>query len=255
MEPLFEGIGVALVTLFDDDLEVDAAATAAHAQALVELGVSAVLVAGTTGEAASLSDQERAALVARVREAIPPGVPVLAGTGAASARQAAAFTEDAAGAGADAALVMPPPRVDDPRPYFDVVAKAAPDLPLLAYHHPVVSPPGVPLGMLGDLPVVGMKDSSGEPDRLLAELDEWDRPVYPGSSALLAYAAFLGCPGAIVALANVDPEGCRDAFGGDAVAQRRLARLHQVVKQDGFPHGIKAATSRRFGTSTAARMG
>ncbi len=50
-QPLFTGVGVALVTLFDDDGEVDAKATADHAAALVELGMRAVLVAGSTGRA------------------------------------------------------------------------------------------------------------------------------------------------------------------------------------------------------------
>ena len=49
-DPLFRGVGVALVTLFDEHGEIDAPATAAHAAGLVDLGVRAVLVAGTTGE-------------------------------------------------------------------------------------------------------------------------------------------------------------------------------------------------------------
>ena len=50
-QPLFSGVGVALVTLFQDDGTLDAAATAGHAARLVELGIRAVVVAGTTGEA------------------------------------------------------------------------------------------------------------------------------------------------------------------------------------------------------------
>ena len=77
----FRGVGVALLTLFDDDLEVDVPATAAHAARLVELGVQAVVVAGSTGEAGALEPHERAALVGAVRQAVD--VPVRAGTGAA----------------------------------------------------------------------------------------------------------------------------------------------------------------------------
>ena len=57
--PVFTGVGVALVTLFRDDGEVDAAATAEHAAQLVDLGIKAVVVAGSTGEAASLSLEDR----------------------------------------------------------------------------------------------------------------------------------------------------------------------------------------------------
>ena len=87
-DPLFSGVGVALVTLFDDDGTVDAKATAGHAATLVELGLRAVVVAGSTGEAATLERDERVALLEVVRQAVPAGVPVLAGTGAPSSRQA-----------------------------------------------------------------------------------------------------------------------------------------------------------------------
>ncbi|HUG84787.1 MAG TPA: dihydrodipicolinate synthase family protein, partial [Euzebya sp.] len=141
--PIFTGVGVALVTLFDADLGVDVDATAALASDLVEEGVAAVLVAGTTGEAVTLDAAERVALITAVREVLPADVPVIAGTGAASARQAATLTAMAGEAGADAALVLSPPRSADPRPYFAAVARAAGGLPLLAYHFPEVSPPGI----------------------------------------------------------------------------------------------------------------
>ncbi|MDQ3979569.1 MAG: dihydrodipicolinate synthase family protein, partial [Actinomycetota bacterium] len=140
----FTGVGVALVTLFDDDGDLDAAATAEHAARLVELGVRAVVVAGSTGEAASLSPEERVELLAAVRAALHPsaGVPVIAGTGAPSARQAVALTAAACEHGADAVLALSPPGAADPGPYYDAVAKAAGATPVLAYHWPALSPPG-----------------------------------------------------------------------------------------------------------------
>lgn len=258
-DPLFRGVGVALVTLFDDALEVDVAATVDHAVRLVELGVAAVLVAGTTGEAAALDAEERVALVAAARDRLPASVPVLAGTGAPSTRQAVTFTAHAADAGADAALVLSPPNVTDARPYYDAVAKATRDLPLLAYHYPAASPPGIAIGHLADLPVIGMKDSSGDLERLLLEVRTWDRPVYPGSSASLALAASLGCPGAILALANAEPERCVAAFEagarGDHAPQLDLLDAHVDQRVGGFPGGIKRMTAARFGTSRATRLG
>ena len=210
MEPVFRGVGVALVALFDEDGEIDVAATASHAARLVEAGIQGVLVSGSTGEAPALSAEERVLLLEGVRDAVPDGVPVLAGTGAASARQAAALTLSA-------------------------------------------SEPGIPLEVLSTLPVAGIKDSSGEPDRLLAEL-EWGKPVYTGSSAILSFAGPLGCAGAILSLANVEPDGCIAAFTGDAAAQRRLAAAHRASRVD-FPRGLKEMMSARFGTSPVGRMG
>ena len=244
---------MALVTLFDDDGELDAEATAVHAARLVALGVRGVVVAGSTGEAATLSPEERVALLSAVRDAVPDPVPVLAGTGAPSARQAAALTASAREHGADGVLVLSPPRVDDPRPYYEAVARSAEDLPLLAYHFPKASSPGIPVELLPELPVTGLKDSTGDPDRLLEEL-EWGRPLYTGSSAILALAGPLGCAGAILALANLEPEECIAAFEGDAKAQRALAGAHRESRR-AFPRGLKAAMAVRFGTSPVSRMG
>ena len=251
--PVFTGVGVALVTLFRDDGEVDAAATAEHAARLVDLGLKAVVVAGSTGEAASLSLEDRRALVQAVRGAVST-VPVIAGTGAASAKQAAVLTAAACADGADAVLALSPPGSGDVRPYYDVVAAAAGDVPLLAYHFPAVSPPGFPIDVLLDLPVQGCKDSSGSADRLLETRDTWGGPLYVGSSALLALAGPLGCAGAILALANAEPERCMQAFEGDALAQLALAGPHRRGAAR-FPAGIKELTAARFGTSTAMRMG
>ncbi|HZD00867.1 MAG TPA: dihydrodipicolinate synthase family protein [Actinomycetes bacterium] len=253
-QPIFTGVGVALLTLFDDHGEVDPKATADHAATLVELGARGVVVAGSTGEAATLSVKERIALLEAVRAAVPAGVPVIQGVGAPSARQAAALTRDARGHGADAALALCPARTPDPRPYYQAVAEAAGDLPLLAYHFPQTSPPGIPVELLGELPVQGLKDSSGDPDRLLAEVSGYRGWLYVGSSALLALAGPLGCAGAILALANAEPERCIAAFAGGAEAQRELAGAHLASKVD-FPHGLKALVAERFGTSRAARLG
>jgi 4-hydroxy-tetrahydrodipicolinate synthase len=253
-EQVFTGVGVALATLFDDDGEVDAKATAGLAATLVDLGVRGVVVAGSTGEAAALTAGERVALLTETRRAVPSGVPVIAGTGGASARQAAALTRDAREAGADAVLALCPPRNNDPRPYYDAVAEAAGGLPALAYHFPQTAPPGIPVEALPDLPVQGMKDSSGDPERLLSELEVFDRPVYVGAAMLVLMAGSLGIAGAILAVANADPEHAIAAFAGDPAAQRALLAAHRRVKAR-FPFGLKDAVADRFGTSRATRLG
>lgn len=146
-DPVFRGAGAALVTLFDDNGEVDYAATAAHAARLAELGTAAIAVCGTTGEVDALSDDERLRLFDAVRAAVPPssGTAVLAGTGATSTRQARALTARARDCGADAFLARSPRAVADPRDYYRAIAEAAGVIPVLGYHFPAVSPPGIPL--------------------------------------------------------------------------------------------------------------
>jgi 4-hydroxy-tetrahydrodipicolinate synthase len=245
-EPLFRGVGVALATLFDDAGGLDAKATADHAATLVDLGVRAVVVAGSTGEAATLTAEERTALLVEVRRAVPAAIPVLAGTGAPGRRQAVALTRTAIDHGADAVLVLPPPGSTDLRGYYGAVAVAAGSTPVLAYHYPK--------SLLPDLPVQGVKDSSGDPERLLAELDGFGGWLYVGASSILTMAGALGCPGAILAVANVEPERAKAAFAGNASAQRALFAGHAAARRD-FPHGLKRLMAERFGTSRTARLG
>lgn len=254
MPPLFTGVGVALVTLFDDDRRLDTAGTADLAVQLTGRGMRAVLVAGTTGEAMSLSADERSALIRAVREAIPADVPVLAGTGAPTGAQAADLTARAYDAGADAALVLSPPAVADPRPYYDRVAQVAGDRPLLAYHFPFAASPGIPVEVLPDLPVTGLKDSSGDAGRLIDELEVFDRDIYVGATTVLTMGGAVGATGAILVLANAEPERCIAAFEGDGTAQVELAAPHRA-SMVGFPAGIKNLVAQRFGVSAVARVG
>lgn len=252
--PVFTGVGVALVTLFDDDRRVDVAATVAHAERLVADGIRAVVIAGSTGEAPALTGQERADLVAATRDRLAADIPVIAGTGAVTADQAVEMSRLAVDAGADALLVLSPMRSHDPRPYYDAVAGAIGDVPMLAYHFPGMSAPGIPVAMLSELPVVGVKDSSADATRLLEEVAGFDGDIYTGSSALLVQAAAIGCAGAILALANLEPAGCVAAFDGDGDAQRELTAAHLAVSAD-FPFGVKRAVAAKYATSAVTRMG
>lgn len=251
--PIFTGVGVALVTLFDEDGEIDAPATADHAARLVDAGVAAVLVAGSTGEAATLDAEERSDLLIAVASAVDGRVPVLAGTGAPSSRQAVVLSKRAADDGADALLVLSPPQVVDPRPYYERVTGAV-DVPVLAYHYPTVSSPGVPVDVLGQLPVSGIKDSSGDAQRLILEAEEIATGLYTGHPSLLHLAGAIGAAGAIVALANVDPEGCHRAWAGDGDCQRELINGHRAMSLSGIA-GLKRTLCALHGTSPVTRVG
>lgn len=250
---LFTGVGVALVTLFDDEGEIDAPATAHLAAQLVEAGVAAVLVAGSTGEAATLDADERSDLLIAVSSAVDGRVPVLAGTGAPSARQARLLSKRAETDGADALLVLSPPNVSDPRSYYERVTSAV-DIPVLAYHYPKASAPGVPVDILAQLPVAGIKDSSGDAERLILEAEEIAAGLYTGHPALVHLAGAIGCAGAILALANVDPEGCIRAWNGDGDCQRELINGHRAQALAGIS-GLKRTLCALRGTSPVSRLG
>ena len=82
----------------------------------------------------------------------------------------------------------------------------------------------------------------------------FDRPLYVGAAMLVLMAGSLGIAGAILAVANADPEHAIAAFAGDPAAQRALLAAHRRVKAR-FPFGLKDAVADRFGTSRSTRLG
>ncbi len=243
---------MALVTLFDASGAVDVEATAAHAARLVELGVSALIVAGTTGEPMSLDRSERVALIEAVHR-VADGRPVIAGTGDRTVRQATQLTRDAIDAGADAVLTISPPGPVDIPAYYRAVVTEAAATPVLAYHFPAISSPGFEPDALSGFGVVGVKDSSGDPKRLFATLGSFDGAFYPGSPFLVSLAGANGAAGAILAVGNVAPELASQAFAGDVDAQRELADIALSLTGNRWA-ALKSATAERFGTSTYTRM-
>ena len=177
--PVFSGVGVALVTLFDGEGEIDAPATADHAARLVEAGVAAIVVAGTTGEAATLDDDERSDLLIAVRYAVDGRVPVHR-----RQRRPVVTTGCAAlEAGRGRRSRCPPGALPRGRPGSAPVLRAGHGcrgpagarLPLPQGSRA----PGVPVDVLRQLPVAGIKDSAGDAERLILEADELpDRPLH-----------------------------------------------------------------------------
>lgn len=250
--PLFDGVAVALITHFNQDGGLDAIATAEHALELVNLGVSAIVIAGSTGEASALTAPERRVLLSAIRKHIAGKVPIVVGTGADSIEEAVALTAAARDQGADVVMALAPRGARDQRPYYDAVSKAAEHVPLFAYNWRT-SPLGIPIELLGDLPILGYKESSSSVERLQRVIAGWGGPVYVGSSYLLLAGKSLGCVGAILSLANAAPELAIGAFNGDTKACHELMR-DDFIELSESVIGIKALTARRFGTSTVLRL-
>lgn len=251
--PLFRGAGVALLSLFDDTGTLLVEQTAAFAALLVDRGAAGVLVAGTTGEFWTLTHDERLALVAAVRSALPAAVPVLAGIGALDVERALALAAEVADTGADAALCFTP-RDENPADFYPRVRDAAGAMPLLAYHFPAVGYAPLPVDRLGDLPVDGIKDSSGEPGRLLATSTVLRSGVYTGSALLATLAAAVEVDGAILALANLEPALSSAAVHGDIGAQGALARaVTATTGGQPAPQALKRLVAERYGTPAFVR--
>ena len=201
----FGSVITAMVTPFTADGELDYEGAAELARWLVAQGNDALVLSGTTGEAACLTDEEQIALWRAVRAAV--NVPLIAGSGTNDTRHAAELTSAAAGAGMDAVLIVTPyynrPSQAGIEAHFHYVC-AATELPAIMYDIPVRT--GRKIGtdlivrMAKEIPnVVGLKDAAGDPgatSRVIAEAPEGFE-VFSGDDSLTLPLLAVGAVGVI----------------------------------------------------------
>jgi 4-hydroxy-tetrahydrodipicolinate synthase len=134
------GVLTAIATPFEPGGAVDEAAARRLASHLVEHGSHGIVVAGSSGEAATLDDEEHIALLAAIVDEIGGEATVICGTGTNDTRHSVELTKAAAEAGADGALVVTPyynkPTFPGIRAHYEAIAAAVPGLPLIAYNIP-----------------------------------------------------------------------------------------------------------------------
>lgn len=262
-----QGTGVALVTPFDSEGAIDEARLRELVEWVEARGVDFIVPCGSTGEAAHMTIDERARVVEVVADAA--AVPVLAGTGHSGVAPTVEQTNRAADAGADAALVVPPHYYPADQTtlarHYEAVAAAA-ELPVYAYNPPgyveVVIEPRTVERLAAVEGIAGLKDSQGdlaafERCRQLAP----DFDLLVGHGGVYAHALEAGADGAILALANVAPEGAvavadHHAAGEDQAAREANAELaplnRAVTARFGIP-GLKAAMAIRGAPAGAPR--
>lgn len=221
------GVWCPAVTCFTQDDELDLAAQSLYFSHLAKSGLTGLVVMGTNSEAMLLTRAERSQLVSAARAAAGPGFPIMAGVGAHSTRQTLELAEDAAAAGADYLLVLPPAyfgratTMATVRRFFaEVSARAA--LPVVIYNFPGVCN-GVDIdsdtitamvqdsrrsSASGVSNIVGVKltcGSVGKITRLAAQHRPGDFATFGGQSDFLVGGLAAGSAGCIAAFANVFP--------------------------------------------------
>jgi 4-hydroxy-tetrahydrodipicolinate synthase len=276
-----KGLGVALATPFhpasaDHDAAygaggVDLDAFRALVSRLVNAGTDFLVVLGSTGEAATVIESERDALVAAALEEAR-GVPVIVGAGHNSTAQAVALAARSARSGADGLLVVTP-YYNKPQPagleaHYRAVAAAAPDLPIIVYNVPGRTGLNLlpkDLGRLWAIPqVIAVKESSGS----LAQIGEILRTMpegkllFSGDDALALPAIAMGGAGLISVIGNILPAETK-AFVDAALAGRRdearklHARLLPMIDAlflESNPAPLKAAFALAGYSSDAVRL-
>lgn len=207
---IFGRVLTAMATPFDDDGAVDIEQAKRLAKRLVENGSDGIVVAGTTGESPTLSDEEKLRLFAAVKEAVGGRATVVAGTGTNDTRHSVHLTKQAEAAGADGILLVNPyynrPSQDGLYAHFRTIAEST-ALPCMLYNIPGrtgVNAAPETIARLADVPnIVAVKEASGSLDQA-SEIRRRTSPdflIYSGDDSLTLPILAVGGTG-IVSVAS-----------------------------------------------------
>ncbi|MBX3238926.1 MAG: dihydrodipicolinate synthase family protein [Chitinophagaceae bacterium] len=226
---LWYGIYPALLTPFDAREEIDFSMFKKNLRAQVEAGVSGVIIAGTLGEASTLSTQEKFDLLAAAKEVTPAGFPVILNIAEQVTRDAVVFAGRAADSGADGLMLLPPMRyrASDAEivAYFQTVARAS-SLPIMIYNNPVDYAVCVTLDMfeqLADCPTIqAVKESTRDLTNITRMLNRFGErfKILGGVDTLALESQLVGAHGSVAGLV--------DAFPRETVAIFNLAGVGRI---------------------------
>lgn len=209
---IFEGAGCAIVTPFKDGL-IDYAAFDALIELQLEAKTDAIIVGGTTGEAATLSQEERYTLYEHAAEVIDGRSKLILGTGTNDTAVAKKHTRFAESLGADGALVVTPYYNKGTEEgifrHYSTIAESS-SLPIILYNVPSRTGVNLGLNLLSRLSehenVVGIKEASDSCDRLVSLAEFGDTlPLYAGNDSQIYPVLALGGRGVISVVSNVLP--------------------------------------------------
>ncbi|MCS6924111.1 MAG: 4-hydroxy-tetrahydrodipicolinate synthase [Fimbriimonadales bacterium] len=244
----FRGLGVAMVTPFTRDGAVDEPRLRRLVDWLIEVGVDALLPAGSTGEGATLTYEEHCRVMDIVLEQANGRVPVCPGAGSNATHEAVQLARYAKRAGATAVLTVTPyynkPEPDGLLRHYAAIAEQA-DIPIILYNVPSRTgrnySPEVILHIARAVPhLVGVKESSGNLTQALEILAA--RPegfaVYAGDDIFAVPTILMGGDGVISVIGNELPEWTaamvHAALQGDAETARQWHYRLQPLMQANF---------------------
>ncbi|KAI0897044.1 dihydrodipicolinate synthetase family protein [Annulohypoxylon nitens] len=262
--PLPDGVYVPTVAFFKENDEIDVEATQRHAVHLAEAGVAGLVVHGSNGEAVHLSQDERSLVIKTTRAALDQAdhhlMPLIAGCGAQSTRETIQLCQDAAEAGANYVIILPPAyyggllNTSKIVKHFCDVADSSP-IPVMIYNYPGACS-GLDLSSdaiieISKHPnVAGVKLTCGNTGKLARIVDGAKTGFFVagGSADFILQGLVVGGNGTIAGTANLVPRACVRICelyrAGELKEARRLqaivAKADWIAIQTGFA-GVKAA--------------
>jgi len=274
---MIKGSLVAIVTPMHEDGSLDLAAFRALIDFHIEQGTNGIVVVGTTGESPTVDVEEHEMLIQVAVEHAAKRIPVIAGTGANSTREAIELAAFSKKAGADASLTVVPyynkPTQEGMYQHFKTIAETV-DMPHILYNVPgrtVADMSNDTVLRLAQIPnIVGIKDATGNIERgsdllyraALLKRTNGDFAVYSGDDASTLALMLLGAHGTISVTANVAPklmsEMCVAALNDEVARAReinfRLLGLHRNLFVEANPIPVKWAVARIGKMKNALRL-
>jgi 4-hydroxy-tetrahydrodipicolinate synthase len=256
---IFKGTATALVTPFKDG-EIDYESLGALIDFQISNGIDALVVGGTTGEAATLSDSERRALYSYAKKKADGRVPLILGTGTNDTKMVIEYTRFAKSLGCDGALVVTPyynkGTEDGIYRHYVSIADST-DLPIILYNVPTRTGVNLGLNLLAKLSehpnIVALKEASDSVDRLVSLSALTDSlTLYSGNDSQIYPTLALGGAGVISVLSNLFPKESGDItrlyfeekYGESLDLQKKLLPIIKAMFIETNPAPIKYAMSR-----------
>jgi 4-hydroxy-tetrahydrodipicolinate synthase len=257
---MFRGSIVALVTPMKDD-KVDVHHLRELVEFHIEMGTHGLVAAGTTGEAGTLSHEEKLLVIKTVIEQAKERLPVIAGTAMNATRDCIALTQQAMEYGAHAALIMTPAYIKPTQEglylHYSSIAHAVP-MPIILYNVPSRTAcdmlPETVARLAKISNIIGIKEATGQMTRLqqILRLSEGSIDVYSGDDVTAAQWMLAGAKGVISVTANAAAKLMAKlsdlATDGDHAACLRLhdqlMPLHELMFVEANPIPVKWAMSK-----------
>ena len=217
---IFTGAGVAIVTPFKENGEINFDKLGELIDFQVDNGTDSIVIVGTTGEASTLSHEEHVECIRYAVQKTAKRIPVVAGTGSNCTETAIYLTKEAEKAGADGALVVTPYYNKATQKgliqHFGAIAKSV-DIPLILYNIPGRTGcnilPATAAAMVKEYDnIIAMKDATGNLPQTLETLEacQGDIDIYSGEDGLITPMMSIGGKGVISVLSNVAPRDTHD---------------------------------------------
>jgi len=257
---MIQGSIVALVTPMDESGAVDKECLKKLVEFHIEQGTDALVAVGTTGESATLNEEEHCDVIKCIVDFVNGRIPVIAGTGSNSTTEAINLTHKAKQTGADACLIVTPyynkPTQEGLYLHHKAIAEAV-DIPQILYNVPGRTAcdmlPETVARLSHIANIVGIKEATGDLSRVkkIRDLTSADFAIYTGDDATSREFCLLGGNGSITVTGNVAPrlvhEMIMAAIAGDkepALAiDTKLAALHKNLFIQSNPIPVKWAVA------------